>query len=357
MARALKAFIDCNALRKNLKLVRSLAPQAKILAMVKANGYGHGIVHVARILQTADALGVACIEEAVELREAGVANRIVLMEGFFEEQEIPDIIRLNLELVVHHTAHLKALAAFEDPLKIWIKINTGMNRLGFSIPEVVEVYHQLMNNLSLKIEGFLTHFAKADEIDDPLNQQQLEDFFKVISHLPGTKSLANSAAILSNKRAHADWVRPGIMLYGVSPFPNRYGALEGLSTVMALRSALIAVQSLKAGDSIGYGGEFICQKPMKMGIVAVGYGDGYPRLAKTGTPVLVNNQQSQLLGRVSMDMIAVDLSGQPEAKVGDPVELWGPNLPIEWVAEAIGTTAYELMTGLSTRVPLELIDP
>jgi len=355
MARALKAVIDCHALRKNLEKVRSIAPQKKILAMVKANGYGHGIVHVANVLQAAEALGVACIEEAIELREAGINNRIVLMEGFFEAVEIPEMYRLNLEPVIHHSAHLDALQSFAKPLTVWVKINTGMNRLGFAMQDVGQVYERLRDHVSLRIEGFLSHFANADTVDDPLNQQQLDDFFKVVEHLPGTRSLANSAAILSNQLSHADWVRPGIMLYGVSPFPDRYGALEGLSTVMTLRSALIAVQSLKPGDCVGYGGEFVCQRPMNIGVVAVGYGDGYPRLAKTGTPVLVNNRQSRLLGRVSMDMIAVDLSEQLEAKVGDPVELWGPNLPIEWVADAIGTTAYELMTGLSTRVPFELV--
>ena len=355
MARALKAAIDCNALKNNLEKVRNLAPQKKVLAMVKANGYGHGIVHVANVLQEADALGVACIEEAIELREAGIQSRIVLMEGFFEANEIPEIYRLNLEPVIHHFAHVEALQSFEKPLTVWVKINTGMNRLGFAMHEVDQVYQSLLKRAALKIEGFLSHFANADKIDDPLNQQQLDDFFKVVSHLPGTKSLANSAAILSNQLSHADWVPPGIMPYGLSPFLGRYGALEGLSTVMTLRSALIAVQSLKPGDCVGYGGEFVCQRPMNVGVVAVGYGDGYPRVAKTGTPVLVNNRQSRLLGRVSMDMIAVDLSEQPQAQVGDPVELWGPNLPIEWVADAIGTTAYELMTGLSTRVPFELV--
>ncbi len=356
MARALKAFINSFALHRNLVKVREITQNKKVLAMIKANGYGHGIVNVAKSLQEADAFGVACIEEAVELREAGIQNRIVLMEGFFDaEAELPEIFRLNLEPVVHHESHIGALASCENPLRIWLKINTGMNRLGFPVDLVHPIRAKIAENPALSIAGYLTHFAKADEVDNPFTQRQIEKFEATIQHLPEEKSLANSAAILAVKNSHGDWVRPGIMLYGVSPFPKRHGALEGLIPVMSLRSALIAIQSLAKGEIVGYGGDFVCPHAMRIGVVAVGYGDGYPRLAPTGTPILVNGKRTVLVGRVSMDMVAVDLNAQPEAKVGDIVELWGEKLPVETVAEAIGTTAYELLTGLSTRVPLEII--
>lgn len=363
MARALKACINGVALKNNLAKTRQITKGKRVLAMIKANGYGHGIVTVARMLQTADAFGVACIEEAVELRQANIPNRIVLMEGFFDAKtELPDIIRLNLEPVIHHQGHIEALQTLLknnlknsnlQNLRIWIKINTGMHRLGFPIEQTEVVWKALSNLPGLTLEGLLTHFAKADETKDPMTEQQRAQFFQATKGLPGTRSLANSAGILAWPATHGDWVRPGIMLFGVSPFEGRTGLDEGLQPVMTLRSELIAIQSVKKGDSVGYGGAFVCPDDMRIGVVAVGYGDGYPRLAPYGTPVLVNGKRVPLVGRVSMDMITVDLSTQPDAKVGDAVQLWGPDLPVETVAAAIGTTAYELLTGLSTRVAFE----
>jgi len=358
MGRALKAVVNCNALELNLKKVREIAPNRKILAMVKANGYGHGIVNVAKALKAADAFGVACIEEACELRRAGISQRIVLMEGFFDwNEELSEITRLNLEPVIHHKGHIEALSqeVGYPPFSVWIKINTGMHRLGFPIEEVSVIWRTLSSLPFIKIEGFLTHFSKADDINDPHTQVQMDRFFQTVADLPGAKSLANSAAILGWHTSHADWVRPGIMLYGVSPFAERCGLEEGLQPVMTLQSQLIAIQPLREGEAVGYGGAYVCSKDTRIGVVAVGYGDGYPRLAPSGTPVLVNGKQVPLVGRVSMDMITVDLSTQPTAKVGDPVQLWGPDLPVEKVASAIGTTAYELLTGLSTRVPFQII--
>lgn len=353
MARALKAVIDREALKHNIARVRALTDNKKILAMVKANGYGHGIIHVAEALEDADAFGVACIEEAVELREAGIQNRIVLMEGFFETAELPELVRLNLEPVVHHESQVKALSEFTGSLRLWIKVNTGMNRLGFPMAAVKDIYHRLHRNTALAIEGFMTHFAKADEVEDPLNQIQLTRFHEVVKGLPGTRSLANSAAILANRDFHGDWVRPGILLYGVSPFAKRNGFMEGVLPVMSLESAIIAIHDLHAGESVGYGGDYVCPRAMRIGVVALGYGDGYP-LAPIGTPVLVNGQKTHLVGRVAMDMVTVNLSDQPEAAVGDPVVLWGPLLPIEEVAAAMCRSAYELLTGLSPRVPFLL---
>jgi alanine racemase len=358
MGRALKAIIDCNALQWNLRKVRETAPNSKILAMVKANGYGHGIVNVAKALKTANAFGVACIEEACELRRLGIAARIILMEGFFNgKEELQEIVHLNLEPIIHHAGQVKALQQGEGlkSLSVWIKINTGMHRLGFPIEEATSVWETLSTIPFIKIEGFLTHFSKADEINDPYTQLQMDRFFQVVKKLPGAKSLANSAAILRWHTSHADWVRPGIMLYGVSPFRDRCGLEEGLQPVMTLRSELIAVQSLKKGEAVGYGGVYVCPTDTRIGIVAAGYGDGYPLLAPAGTPVLLNGKRVPLIGRVAMDMITVDLSTQPEARVGDPVQLWGRDLPVEAVASVIGTTAYALLTGLSIRVPFEIL--
>ncbi len=356
MSRPLKAFINVNALQYNLEKIRTHVPQQKIMAMVKADGYGHGLITVAKALQAADAFGVACLEEAVILREAGIKNRIVLMEGFYDAaSELPLIFELNLECAIHHQDQVKSLIHFKPRsphklLGLWIKLNTGMNRLGFPCDQISEVYQTLCQSPIFKINGFLTHFAKADEHLSPETALQTERFFKAVSELPGEKSLANSAAILGTPASHADWVRPGILLYGVSPFSDRTGKEINLKPVMTLQSEIIAIQNLKAGEAVGYGGTYLCRKDTRIGVVAAGYGDGYPRVMPSGTPVLVNGQTVPLVGRVSMDMLTVDLSSQPETKIGDLVQLWGPDLPVEQIAAAVGTIGYELLTGLSKRV-------
>lgn len=356
MSRPLKACINIDALKYNLEKIREHVPQQKIMAMVKADGYGHGLITVAKALQAADALGVACLEEAVILREAGIKNRIVLMEGFYDAtSELPLIFELNLECAIHHQAQVQGLINSElrspnQLLGLWIKVNTGMNRLGFPCDQISEVYQTLCQYPTLKINGFLTHFAKADEHHSPETTLQTERFFKAVHGLPGEKSLANSAAILGTPASHADWVRPGILLYGVSPFSDRTGKDINLKPVMTLQSEIIAIQNLKAGEAVGYGGTYLCRKDTRIGVVAAGYGDGYPRVMPSGTPVLVNGQVVPLVGRVSMDMLTVDLATQPEAKIGDPVQLWGPDLPVEQIAAAVGTIGYELLTGLSKRV-------
>lgn len=360
MARALKARIHLDALRHNLAKIRTWAPKQKIMAMVKADGYGHGLVNVALALKEADAFGVACLEEAIALRKAGVNNRIVLMAGFYDaHEELPLIQSLNLELAIHHQEQINHLKFFfqqttDVAIPVWIKINTGMNRLGFSCDQVLEVFKTLDQCAFIKHQGFMTHFASADEPHHTANHTQVDAFFKTVQDLPGEKSLANSAAILGIPASHADWVRPGILLFGVSPYTGRMGRDEGLLPVMTLQSKLIAVQSVKAGQTIGYGREYLCEKDMRIGVVAAGYGDGYSRLMPSGTPLLVNGKTAPLVGRVSMDMLTVDLSSQPEAKIGDIVQLWGPDLPVEKIATAVGTSAYELLTGLAKRVPLEI---
>lgn len=359
MARALKAFINIGALQQNLAKIRARVPHQKIMAMVKADGYGHGLVNVVSALKDADAFGVACLEEAVALREAGVKNRVVLMSGFYDApSELPLILELNLELAIHHEGQVNDLKIFEtrsdNAIPVWIKINTGMNRLGFQCDQVHTVFEMLNQCPLVKHQGFITHFASSEEMDNVGTTAQIDRFFQTVKALPGEKSLANSAAILGMPASHADWVRPGILLFGVSPYPGRVGRDEDLTAVMTLQSELIAIQSLKAGEAVGYGGEYVCKKDTRIGVVAAGYGDGYPRSMPTGTPLLVNGHIVPLVGRVSMDMLTVDLGSQPEAKIGDPVQLWGPDLPVERVAAAAGTSAYELLTRLAKRVPFEM---
>jgi alanine racemase len=366
MGRALRAIINTAALKHNFQCIKQKAKSSKILAMIKANGYGHGIVNVAKILKDADAFGVACIEEALKLREAGIQNRIVLMEGFFKSDELENILRYQLEPVIHHQAQMSALMKLEkplaaiaamgtsNPLKIWIKVDTGMHRLGFPMHEFQEAYSVLNAIKMIQIQGFMTHFSSADEKDNPKTKTQISLFQNLVKDLPGDKSLANSAGIWGWPDSHGDFVRPGIMLYGVSPFANQTGIDLGLKPAMTLTTSLISIQNLKKGEQVGYGGIYTCEQDMPIGVVAVGYADGYPRHAPHNTPVLLNGKKVPLVGRVSMDMITIDLRSVPNAKVGDPIELWGAHLPVEIVAAHMGTLGYELLTSLSPRVPILL---
>lgn len=353
MTRPTKIHIDLSAFKHNFQQVRTIAPQSAVIAMVKSNGYGHGLERVATALPTADAFGVACLAEGIALKKAGIKNPIVLMEGIFGPDELPDVVKYDFTLIIHHQSHIDILmkAKIKKPLSIWLKINTGMQRLGFTPQEAAAAYQQLMQCENVKKPiGLMTHFAEADSADPAPTLQQMKIFNDVTKNFIGPRSLANSAGILAWRDSHADWVRPGIMLYGVSPFIASRGADHGLQPVMTLSSELIAIHQVKQGGRIGYGGTFECPEDMPIGVVAIGYGDGYPRQAKNGTPVLVNGQSCPLVGRVSMDMITVDLRMQPTAKVGDPVCLWGKDLPVEVIAECSETNAYELLTRITQRV-------
>jgi alanine racemase len=353
MSRPTQITIDLAALHHNFNQVKKIAPHSAILAMVKSNAYGHGLERIALALPEADAFGVACLEEGTQLRLAGVKNPIVLMEGLFREDELPRAIAGNFTLVVHHLAQIEMLEKNPhiEPLSTWLKIDTGMHRLGFDPKEAASMYERLMACAAVKKPiGLMTHFAESDSIDKAVTQQQIELFNATTSSFVGPRSLANSAAILAWPSAHADWVRPGIMLYGTSPFGRHQGSEYNLQPVMSLTSELIAIHDLKKGERIGYGGAWTCVEDLRVGVVAIGYGDGYPRHAKNGTPMLVNGQRCSLIGRVSMDMITVDLRPVPEAKVGDPVTLWGKELPVEVIAEHSGTTCYELLTRITQRV-------
>jgi alanine racemase len=350
MSRPTKAIIHLDALRHNLHKVREYAPHSKILAMVKANAYGHHAHLLTSALANADALGVACLEEALSLRAQGVEQPLVLMEGFFTADELPVIAQdAQMAIVLHTNAQIDSLRAYAQSATFtcWLKINTGMHRLGFAVDEVAQVWEQLQQMPAIRQPiGWMTHFAEADAEESNKSAQQYHLFEQALAGRAGPKSLANSAAILRLPQTHQDWVRPGIMLYGVSPFANHIGKDHGLQPVMTLRSRLIAIQHCKRGDCVGYGGAYQCPEDMPIGVVAVGYGDGYPRHCQTGTPVLVKDKLVPLVGRVSMDMITVDLRLLPEAQVGDEVTLWGEDLPVEKVAHAAGTIAYELLCGV-----------
>ena len=349
------SVLHLDAIRDNLSKVRSCAPNAKIMAVIKANGYGHGLLRIAEALQHVDAFAVARIDEGVRLRNAGFNNRIAVLEGFTCAEEWDGILHYQLEPVVHSLTQLDILESGTKPgtCTAWLKIDTGMNRLGFKAKEFSSAYQRLNQCVQVKQPvGLMTHFASADNINDPKTFQQIELFKQTLAGFSGERSLANSAGILGWKQSLSDWVRPGVMLYGISPFPNSTGEQLGLKPVMELHSRLIAVKQIEAGDSIGYGGSWRCDKPTTQGIVAIGYGDGYPRHAKVGTPVLVNGLRVPLIGKVSMDMISVDLGNETPAKPGDPVTLWGKGLPVEEIALWADTIPYTLVCGVTRRVQI-----
>lgn len=354
MSRPLIARIDTAALAHNLAVARAAAPRAKTLAVVKADAYGHGLTRSVRALRAADGFAVLRLEEAAQLRSEGYTHPIVLLEGFFHPDELPEIARLRLRPVIHRTdqADILARSKLSQRIDVLLKLNTGMNRLGINPKRLPEALATLRGAAHVGGITLMTHFASADE-DQASVEQQLQRFQEAAQRLNLPASLANSAAILRHPQTHADWVRPGIMLYGASPFSDSTGADLGLLPVMTLESKLISVQFVRKGEGVGYGARYIAERDMKVGIVACGYADGYPRHADTGTPILVGDQLSRTLGRVSMDMLNVDLTPVPTAHVGSPVTLWGVGLPVEQVAAACGTISYELLTALAPRVPVE----
>jgi len=356
--RPTQVLIDLTALRHNLQQVRRAAPGCRVMAAVKADGYGHGLAQVARALEESDGFGVASLDEALLLRSAGITAPIILLEGFFHPDELPLIEQHQLDPVLHHAAQIEALqqAGLKGPLRAWLKVDTGMHRLGVAPQATAELWQKMQAIPGVDAVGQMTHLACADELGSEATRRQLALFAEATSGLGGVKSIANSAGILGWPESHADMVRPGIMLYGVSPFVSGRAAEHELRPVMTFTSELIVVEQRNAGDAIGYGATWTCPEAMPVGVVAVGYGDGYPRHAPNGTPVLVNGRRVPMVGRVSMDMITVDLRSQPQAQAGDPVVLWGEGLPAEEVAEAAGTIAYELFCGVTPRVRRQVQD-
>ncbi len=355
MSPAAVAVLNLGALGHNFAKVRSCAPDAKIMAVIKANGYGHGLLRIAEALKNADAFAVARVDEGIRLRKAGFSNRIAVLEGFTDAGELEELMHYQLDAVVHSFIQLEIFEARAEQGKVsvWVKIDTGMNRLGFKPKDFSAVYQRL-NRCSIIRQpiSLMTHFANADDKNDNKTLTQISLFNATVAGYSGERSMANSAGILGWKQSLSDWVRPGVMLYGISPFPDSTGQQLGLRPVMELHSRLIAVKPIEAGETVGYGGSWICEKPTTLGIVAIGYGDGYPRYAKVGTPVLVNGQRVPLIGRVSMDMITVDLDAQAHAKPGDPVTLWGEGLPAEEIARWADTIPYTLVCGVTRRVLL-----
>ena len=353
MSRPARVIIDLAALRHNLARARDYAPDSKVMAIVKADAYGHGISRVARTLKHADAFGVACLEEARQIRQAGLRQRILLLEGPYGANELAEIQRLRLDIVVHHPFQLELLdqAGLTVPVKVWLKVDSGMHRLGFAPEQVPEVWERLRRHRGVADNvRCISHLACANELDNPMTQRQAEVFFKATESCRAEKSLANSAALISRRDYCLDWVRPGLMLYGVSPLDGQTGAGLGLKPAMTLVSALISVKHLQRGEPVGYGASWRCPEPMPVGVVAAGYGDGYPRHAGAGTRILVRDQDCALIGKPSMDMITLDLRGCPDARPGDPVLLWGNGLPVEETAAGAGTVPYEVLCGVHKRL-------
>ncbi|HBY1513970.1 TPA: catabolic alanine racemase DadX [Klebsiella aerogenes] len=353
MSRPVKASIDLSALRQNLQIVRRAAPGARVWAVVKANAYGHGLARMWQALNAADGYALLNLEEAILLREKGWKGPILLLEGFFHADELALLDKYRLTTSVHSNWQIKALqqAKLHAPLDIYLKVNSGMNRLGFMPERVHTVWQQLRSLANVGEMTLMSHFADAENpegIVEPMRRIE-----QAAEGLDCPRSLSNSAATLWHPEAHFDWVRPGIVLYGASPSGQwRDIANSGLKPAMTLSSEVIAVQTLKSGERVGYGGLYQTSGEQRIGIVACGYADGYPRVAPSGTPVLVDGVRTTTVGRVSMDMLAVDLTPCSHTGIGAPVELWGQEIKIDDVAAASGTVGYELMCALAPRVPV-----
>lgn len=352
--RPARALIDLDALRHNYRLARDLAG-GPALAVVKADAYGHGALRCAAALEgQADGFAVACIEEALALREAGVRAPILLLEGFFDAAELPLIAAHGLWTVVHAPWQVEALerTPLPSPVDVWLKLDSGMHRVGIDAADYRAAWHRLRALAHVGAMVKMSHFARADELECPRTSEQLAEFSAASAGLPGESSLCNSPALLGWPQTRTGWARPGLMLYGVSPFPQPHPAAAGLRPVMTLASQVIAVRDLPAGEPVGYGARFVTTRPTRVGVVAMGYADGYPQYAVDGTPVAVDGRAGRLIGRVSMDMLTVDLTDHPQAGVGSTVELWGNQVPAAKVVTHSQTSAYRLLCAVK-RVPLQ----
>jgi alanine racemase len=364
LIRLIRALIDTAALRHNLGTIRAYAPRAKVMAVIKANAYGHGLVSTALALADADAFAVARLEEGMALRAAGVRAPIVLLEGVFSAEQLAEAAHHGFDLVVHDPLQIKLLEAHRgaERFVVWIKIDTGMNRLGFR-PEAFPAALTRLRALTVPAMELrmMTHLARADEMDQSMTGTQLARFQSALTETDVAAgpqrlvtSIGNSAAILGWPNAQGDWVRPGLALYGVSPFGNETAYTHGLKPVMTLETTVLTVRDVKRGETVGYAGAWRAERDSTIAILAAGYGDGVPWHLANGTPVLIGGARFELVGRVSMDMIAVDVTGAPKVASGNKAIIWGEGLPVEEVAAHAGTIPYELLCGVSQRVPLEL---
>lgn len=361
MSRPIRAVIHTQSLQHNLQRVRDFAKDAKILAVIKADAYGHGIITAAEVLSNtqkgADAIAVASIDEAITIDDAlSEKPPICLLEGIFKRDELAETIKRRFSLVVHHIEQLEFLenSSVSAPLHVWLKVNTGMNRLGINPADFENIYRRLNGCDAVASVTVLSHLACADDTQDSMTSRQLKKFMSLSVQAETKRSLANSAAIVSRPDTHFDWVRPGIMLYGSSPVQDKSAKELDLAPVMTLASELVAVRSVKKGETVGYGATWKAKNNTTIGVVACGYGDGYPRHASPGTPVLVNGERVPLVGRVSMDMITVDLNNQPNANIGDTVELWGKELSVDEIAKNANTISYEILCQVAQRVLKEV---
>ena len=356
---AVTAVISRSAIVHNYQRIKEFAPNSKVISVLKANANGHGLLEMARTLTATDAIGVARIEEALELRAGGIVKPILLLEGFFEQSDIEILITNNIQTAIHSFHQLAMLeqAKLSGSLKVWLKIDTGMNRLGIAPEEFEQAYQRLQQicYVSQPI-NLMTHFACADDLENPFTTQQANEFFELVANHPGQKSLANSAAIVAWPQTHVDWIRPGLLLYGCSPVNNRSAKDFGLRAAMTLSSSVIAIKQIKAGQKVGYGSTWQASEDTELAVIAIGYGDGYPRHAKVGTPVLINNKRYPIIGRVSMDMITVNLGLDHQVNCSDSVILWGEDLPAEESADWADTISYELLLQLTSRVSIVFED-
>ena len=356
--RPLVATVDLTALRHNYLLAKQCAPQRKAFAVVKANAYGHGACEaVTALREIADGFAVACLEEAEDIRRSAPDARILLLEGCFEPAEYLRAAELGLDVAVQDQRQADWLLAanISRPLNVWLKLDSGMHRLGFTLEGLRDCHERLKGKAQVGELNLISHFACADERGHPLTELQLERYAELLSLEFDNCSLANSAAVLALPQAHMAWIRPGIMLYGATPFAELSAQELGLRPVMTLTGALIAVRDVSEGESVGYGASWVAQRASRIGTVSCGYADGYPRAAPSGTSVVIHGQRVPLAGRVSMDMLAVDLTDLPQAQLGDAVELWGAQMPIDELAQACGTIGYELLTKVTGRVPRRYI--
>lgn len=356
MTRIIRALIDTAALQHNLRRMRAVSG-ARVMAVVKANAYGHGLVQAANALRDADALAVARLDEGMQLRAAGIRQPIVLLEGVFSGAELTIAAEADFDLVVHDAEQVRLLEldANKHAFPLWLKIDTGMNRLGFRPEQFATVWRRIEQLATPpRSRRVMTHLARADEPDEPMTREQLQRFGDITRHLKVETSIGNSAGTLLWPEGRGDWVRPGLALYGVSPIAGREGSDFGLQSVMTLEATVIAVRSVLAGETVGYGGAWRAARDSTIAIVAAGYGDGLTRQLPAGTPVMIEGARASLAGRVSMDMIAVDITDLRNVRVGSRAQLWGRELPVERIAAGAGTIPYELLCGVSQRVPLEL---
>ncbi len=362
MRRVARALIDLQALRHNLARVRSLAPASRVMAVIKADAYGHGMLSVAQALEQADGFAVTCVAEALYLRDAGIRHPLLVLQGFADADDLSAIVENGISAVVHEPNQLKLLEAtsLTKPINTWLKIDTGMRRLGFDPADTERIYQRLCAlSMVRNMPTLMTHLAYADDRADPRTRLQLAQFDQIVAKLKVESSIANSAAVLRLPASHRQWVRPGIMLYGSSPFLDGDAEHDGLKPAMTLQAPLIAIKRCRRGDTVGYGGSYTCPEDMPIGVAAIGYGDGYPRHAPSGTPVLIGGKRAQLVGRVSMDMITIDLRNIKAPMVGDQVIAWGQGLSVDEVARHAGTISYEILCNAGhcvTREDLDLVD-